>query len=200
MKKAIIIAAPSGAGKGTLAAHLAEVFSIETSISATTRAPRVNNGVLEQDGIEYHFLAPDTFEQSVKEGKFLEWEEVYPGKRYGTLAETVEEIWRRKKGVLFDIEVKGAAALRKAIPVRYPDAEVLSIFIDVPSMEALETRLRGRGKYKEEDIIDRLDRAPMELAQKHLFDAVIMNDNLDQAKKDIVAVAGPFLERNSEAA
>ncbi|AXJ02185.1 guanylate kinase [Cyclonatronum proteinivorum] len=177
----VVITAPSGAGKTTLAKKLlAEYDQLVFSVSATTRAPRAN----EVHGRDYHFLDRETFDQHIEQGDFLEWEEFYNGSRYGTLRSDVEHHIKNGYFVLFDVEVKGALNLKNV----YGDA-CLSVFIKPPSTEVLESRLRSRGTESEETLRLRLDRAKMELQQAGHFDAIVVNDDFDlayAAVKDLI--------------
>jgi len=176
--KFLVIAAPSGAGKGTLIKHLLDVFPwLELSISATTRQ-EIRPG--EQDGVHYHFLSPEKFQEKIDNDEFLEWEEFYGGKRYGTLKSEVDRISNKGHVALFELEVKGALNLKKM----YGDRAEL-VFVRVPSLEVLEKRLRARGTEDETKIAYRMERAAYEVSLEDQFDHVVLNDNLATAKKDI---------------
>ena len=137
MRKVVIFSAPSGAGKSTIVRHLLQQdLGLAFSISATSRRPRGD----EQDGKEYYFLSEAAFQEQVDRGAFLEWEEVYPGCRYGTLRSEVERIWAEGKSVLFDIDVIGGLNLKKIF-----GRQALAVFIEPPSVEILYERLVGRG-------------------------------------------------------
>ncbi|MFN3940171.1 MAG: guanylate kinase [Chitinophagales bacterium] len=171
--KLIIITAPSGAGKTTIVKHLlAHIPSLRFSVSATTRSPRAN----EADGIDYYFISETDFKKHIAANHFLEWEEVYPGRFYGTLQSEVERLWSQGMHVVFDIDVIGAIHLQE----KYP-AESLSLFIAPPSLEILEQRLMLRKTESPQMLQTRMERAAMELSKKDLFDMVIVNDNLDTA-------------------
>ncbi len=177
--KLIVISAPSGAGKTTLCARLLkEVDSLALSVSSTTRAPRGS----EKEGVEYHFLSKAQFEEKIKLGHFAEHALVH-GNFYGTSRDAIEKNWKLGKNVLLDIDVQGAASLRKA----YPDRTVL-IFISPPSLTALEARLRSRATDSEETIQRRLKNAETEMAHLLHFDHVIINDDLDRAYRELHAL------------
>jgi guanylate kinase len=183
--KIIIITAPSGSGKTSIARHLLEVFpAVEFSISATTRAPRGN----EVNGREYYFLSTEDFEQKIRTGAFLEWEMVYKGKYYGTLQSEIERMWMQDKIPLLDIDVHGAMHVQKLFPGR-----CLSIFIEAPSFEALKERLVNRGTETPESLEARLAKAAHEKQYKDSFDAVIVNDVLERAQKDAETLVKDFI-------
>lgn len=183
--KIIILTAPSGSGKTTLANMLMKEFPrILFSVSATTRKPREN----EVQGVNYYFLSPEEFDVRVRKGEFLEHETFYNGTRYGTLKSDVEKKLKNGYFVLLDIEVNGA----KNIKDQFGD-ECLSIFVKPPSIQVLESRLRNRGTESEESLRTRLERVQMELAQADLFDALIINDELDNAYKQLKLIVEPFL-------
>ncbi|MEQ8706677.1 MAG: guanylate kinase [Phaeodactylibacter sp.] len=173
MSKLFLFAAPSGAGKTTIVRHLLNHYEdLSFSISATTRPKRPH----ETDGKDYYFLAPDTFKTLVKNGGFVEWEEVYEGLFYGTLKREVERLWGEGKHIVFDIDVKGAVNIKQA----YPN-EAIAIFVKPPSMDALRNRLTARGTEDEANLKKRLDRAEEELSYESRFDIVLVNDNLQEA-------------------
>ena len=185
--KLIVLTAPSGAGKTTLARHLlGAVPGLRFSVSATTRAPRAG----ERDGIDYFFLPLDVFHQRLDAGHFLEHEEVYPGRFYGTLRPELEAMAAAPDvaAVVLDVDVKGALNV-KAL---YGDA-ARTLFIAPPSLEALGERLRARGSEGEDAIRVRLGRAEMELATADRFDRVIVNDDLDRAADELVREVQAFL-------
>jgi guanylate kinase len=175
--KVIILVAPSGSGKTTLARRLFEEFdNIKFSVSATTRPPRVD----EEDGKHYYFLSDADFEQKVAAGEFLEWEEFYGGKKYGTLRSEVDKKLNSGYFVLLDIEVNGAVNIKNI----YGD-ESLALFIQPPSIEVLKQRLINRGTEDEETLALRLQRAKKELTYADRFDQVIINDNLESAYNEV---------------
>jgi len=169
--KLIVFSAPSGSGKTTIVRALLErpSLNLDFSISATSRAPRGK----EIYGKDYYFLSTEDFEQAIKKGEFLEWEEVYPGQYYGTLKSEVDRLRDQGKNVVFDIDVKGGMSVKKAF-----GPEVLAIFVQPPSVEVLAQRLKGRGTESEDKIQLRLDKAQKELAFAPSFDHVLVNDEL----------------------
>ncbi len=174
----LVIAAPSGAGKGTLIKYLLQEFPwLALSVSATTRQ-EIRPG--EIDGEHYHFVSPEEFQKKINNNEFIEWEEFYGGKRYGTLKSEVQRIQNQNKVPLFELEVKGALRLKDIY-----GKQAHLVFIKVPSLEVLEKRLRDRGTEDETKIKYRMERATYEIRQEDKFDYSIMNDDLDRAKKDI---------------
>lgn len=183
--KVIVITAPSGAGKTTIAKRLLqETQKLVFSVSATTRAPRTG----EVHGKDYYFLDRKMFEDYIKEGRFIEHEEFYNGSLYGTLRSDVEN--QRKKGyfVLFDVEVKGAISLKNVY-----GAECMSLFIKPPDLQTLEQRLRSRGTESEETLKLRLQRAKMELSKSGQFDHVVVNDDFDTAYNQVSTLVNDFM-------
>lgn len=186
MNKLIIFSAPSGSGKTTLVRHLLDQgFDLAFSVSCTSRAPRGT----EQDGVEYYFLTPEEFRQRIDNDEFLEYEEVYPGKYYGTLKSEVERLSNQGHTVVFDVDVKGGINIK-----RYYGDRALSVFVQPPSIEELSRRLHGRGTDSEEVIQQRLSKAAYELTFAPEFDRIIVNDDLDVAKTETVRVVTEFLE------
>lgn len=174
--KVIVITAPSGAGKTTIVQHLLKKYDfLDFSVSATNREKRKG----EKDGVDYYFMDTKTFKRKIKNGEFLEWEEVYPGKFYGTLISEVEDAWAREKHVIFDIEVKGAGNIKKQYPKKS-----LAIFIRPPSVKSLEDRLTKRKTETENSLKKRLDRAKMEMTFEKKFDKVLINDLLEVALEE----------------
>ena len=177
MNKVIIFSAPSGSGKTTLVKYALEIFpELEFSISCTTRQPRGN----EIHTIDYHFISPEEFRQKISEDAFVEYEEVYTDKYYGTLKSEVEKIWNNQKVVIFDVDVKGGISLKK-----YFKHQALSIFIEPPSIEELERRLINRNTDDAETIKTRVEKAEEEMSYAKDFDVIVINENLDQAKGEI---------------
>jgi guanylate kinase len=173
-----VLSAPSGAGKSTLVARLRQEFpEIAYSVSYTTRAPRGQ----EQDGTDYHFVSRERFLAMREAGEFAEWAEVH-GNFYGTAKGPVLDLLAQGRDVLFDIDVQGAAQLRKAFP-----AAVL-VFILPPSLAELERRLRGRGTDAAEVIAKRLANARAEVAAAADFDYLVVNDDLERACDELRAV------------
>ena len=187
----IVLTAPSGAGKTTLARRVMEaVPGLVFSVSATTRPPRDT----ERDGVDYHFLTPDAFQRRLAAGDFLEHEEVYPGRFYGTLRPELEALARAPttRAVVLDVDVKGAATVK-----RLYGADALTMFIQPPSMEALAARLRTRGTESEDRIAIRLERAAMEMAAAPQFDCVVVNDDLSVAVAEAIRHVEAFLFREA---
>lgn len=173
----VVLAAPSGAGKTTIAqALVAEREDVGFSVSATTRPPRAG----ERDGHDYHFLTRDEFDRRVRAGEFLEWAE-YAGNRYGTLRAEVDRIRQAGRHVLLDIEIQGAEQVRRAYP--WPDS--VAIFLLPPSGPELIRRLRGRGTESNLTMWRRLERARAELSVAPTFDVVVVNEDLARAVVDV---------------
>jgi guanylate kinase len=170
-----VITGPSGVGKGTLIRALRErVPELELAVSATTRAPRPG----EQDGVDYHFLSDDEFEDRVNNGAFVEHAR-YSGRRYGTLREELERRGAGATPVLLEIEVQGARQVREAMP------DAVQVFIAPPSEEALRTRLVGRGTDPPEQVAARLETAREELGAQGEFGHVVVNDRLEEAVAEL---------------
>jgi guanylate kinase len=183
--KIIILVAPSGSGKTTMAERLLRDFEeIRFSVSATTRSPRKD----EIHGTDYYFLSEEAFQQKVNSGEFLEWEEFYNGIRYGTLKSDVNRIRNNGFTVLLDIEVLGATNIKKIYGV-----EALAIFLKTPSLDVLRQRLKARGTETEESLNARLERAKEELKYEDRFDVTIVNDNLETAYSELKNVVGNFI-------
>ncbi|SMO56377.1 guanylate kinase [Fodinibius sediminis] len=184
--KVIVIVAPSGAGKTTLAKRLLEEYpSIRFSISATTRPPRKD----EVDGEDYYFLTDQEFDRKIENHDFLEWER-YSSYRYGTLRSEVDKLVESGYFPLLDIEVNGALNVQKI----YGSAAV-SIFIEPPSMEVLQERLQKRGSETTDSVEKRMERAEMEMQYAHHFDHTVVNDDLDTAYVQIQAIVEPFINK-----
>lgn len=184
--KLVIFSAPSGAGKSTLVNYLLPQFpQLSFSISATSRAPRGQ----EEHGKDYYFLSSEEFKVRIAQDELLEWEEVYSGTYYGTLRTEVERIWSEGKVVVFDIDVVGALNLKKQFGDR-----ALALFVQAPSVEILEQRLRGRGTDSEEKIQQRVAKATIEMARAPEFDKVVVNDDLNTAKAEALTILKDFLE------
>ena len=180
MARLTLITGPSGVGKGTLVSRLLQRHpDIWLSVSATTRAPRAG----EVDGESYVFLSREQFERQVAEGGFLEWAE-FAGNLYGTPRAPVEAQLAAGRPVLLEIELEGARQVRRSFPAG------LQLFIQPPSFAELERRIRGRGTDSEAAIARRLERARVELAAAHEFDAVLVNGELDQALAELERLMG----------
>ncbi len=185
-KKVIIFSAPSGAGKSTIVGHLLKKFPfLEFSVSATSRKPRGE----EVDGKHYYFFSTDQFESKIRNGEFVEYEEVYAGSYYGTLKSEVERIWDKGNIIIFDIDVKGGVNLK-----RLYGANAMAIFIQPPSIEELRKRLIGRGTDSAEAIERRVAKAAEELTYAGKFDKIIVNDSLDVALKEAEDMVAAFYE------
>ena len=182
-----IFSAPSGSGKSTIVQHLIKQdLGLAFSISATSREPRAD----EQNGREYYFISTEEFRQRTKQGEFIEWEEVYPGKYYGTLRSEVERIWETGRHAIFDIDVMGGLNLKKQYGQR-----ACAIFVKPPSLEELEIRLRNRGTENEESIRERITKAKHELHFASGFDHILVNDQLETALKEAELLVKNFLAR-----
>jgi len=187
--KLIIVTAPSGSGKTTIVRHLMQTFSqLAFSVSATTRPIRD----YEVDGKDYHFLDNETFFKCIEEGKFVEWEEVYEGRYYGTLKSEVDRIMAAGQIPVFDIEVIGA----QDIQTIYPQA--FSIFVQPPSIAELKRRLLGRKTEDEESLKKRLDRAVEELKLANKFDQILVNDQLEVALVEADIIVALYLGMTEE--
>jgi guanylate kinase len=184
--KVIIFSAPSGAGKTTLVKHLlAQDLNLAFSVSACSREKRPN----EVDGKDYYFLSKDEFRNKIEKNEFLEWEEVYDGNFYGTLKAEIERIWKSGKHVIFDVDVVGGINLKN-----YFKDKALAIYVEAPSIEVLEKRLRTRKTETEETIRKRIGKAVMEVKYKKDFDRTIVNDDLSIAKEQAVKEVANFLK------
>ena len=184
--KAIIFSAPSGSGKTSLVKHLMQqVPDLGFSISACTRDKR---GRHEVHGRDYYFLSIDEFKQKIDQDAFVEWEEVYAGNFYGTLKEEVHRIWKEGKAVIFDVDVKGGLALKK-----YFGEQALAIFVKVPSLEVLESRLNDRGTESEESLSRRIYKAKFEMTFEAQFDVTVLNDDFAKSSAETVDLVNTFL-------
>ena len=178
MARVFVITGPSGVGKGTLIRGLMErIPELELSVSATTRQPRPG----ERDGADYHFLGAEEFERRVQEGDFVEHAD-YAGRRYGTLRSELDRRVAAGVPVVLEIEVQGARQVREAMP------EAVQVFIAPPSLEALRTRLVGRGTDDAEEVARRLEVAESELEAQPEFGHVVVNDRLEDALAQLVAI------------
>ena len=185
--KMLIVSAPSGSGKSTIVQWLMNEhpeLKLYFSISCTSRAPRGT----ERDGVEYFFLTPEEFKAKIANNEFLEYEEVYEDRFYGTLKQQVERQREAGQNVVFDVDVKGGINIKK-----YYGDEALSLFIQPPSVEELRKRLVGRGTDTAEAIEQRLDKAEYELTFASQFDNIIVNDDLEKAKQETLRVVMDFL-------
>lgn len=186
MAKLVIFSAPSGSGKSTIINYLlTQNLNLAFSISATSRPPRGT----ERDGVEYFFLTPEEFRRRIADDEFLEYEEVYHDRFYGTLKAQVEKQLADGQNVVFDVDVVGGCNIKKF----YGD-RALSVFIQPPSVEELRRRLVGRGTDTPEVIEDRVAKAQYELSFAPKFDKVIVNDDLEKAKAEALEVITQFLQ------
>jgi guanylate kinase len=178
--RVVVLSGPSAVGKSTLVRCLRErIADLHFSVSATTRAPRPG----EVDGVDYHFVTPDRFQQLIDDGALLEWAEIHGGlHRSGTVADPVREAVTAGHPVLIEVDLAGARAIKRAMP------EVLTVFLAPPNWEALEARLAGRGTETPEVIERRLATARTELAAQDDFDEVVVNRRLETACSELVSL------------
>lgn len=189
-EKVIIFSAPSGAGKTTIVKSiLAEFPSLEFSVSATSRTPREG----ETHGKDYYFLSADNFREKIQNLEFLEWEEVYANSFYGTLKSEPERIWEKGNQVIFDVDVMGGINIKKLFTQK-----ALSIFVMPPSLEILEQRLINRGTETPESLKKRLDKAAHEMSFANEFDKIVINDHLETAIAETIALIKEFLDKDIE--
>ena len=180
-----MVSAPSGSGKSTLVhALLKQNLPLAFSISATSRSPRGK----EKDGVDYHFLTPEAFQKKIAENAFVEYEEVYPDKFYGTLREELQNKWSTGQHIIFDIDVVGGINIKSQYP-----KDTLSIFVQAPNLKVLEERLRSRATEDEALIQERLAKAQLEMESSTEFDVVIVNEDLEKAKKEIYKRVKAFI-------
>ena len=186
MNKIIIITAPSGAGKSSIAHYLLNKYpqQLAFSVSAATRAPRGK----EKDGVDYYFMQVGEFQNKIEANEFIEWEMVYEGKYYGTLKSEMQRIWQENKTPILDIDIKGAMHIQKQFP-----KNSFSIFIEPPSVEELKRRLSSRGTESLESLQTRLNKAVFELSFKQQFNQIIINDKLEDACSEAEAAVKNFL-------
>lgn len=185
----IIFSAPSGSGKSTIVQWLMKEhpeLKLYFSISCTSRAPRGT----EQNGVEYFFLTPEEFKAKIQNDEFLEYEEVYTDRFYGTLKQQVENQRNQGQNVVFDVDVKGGVNIKK-----YYGDEALSLFIQPPSVEELRRRLVGRATDTPEAIEQRLAKAEYEMTFAPQFDSIVINDNLEEAKEQTLELISSFLNQ-----
>lgn len=185
--KVIIVSAPSGAGKTSIVKHVLNFLpELRFSTSATTRTMRKG----EVNGKDYHFLSVDDFKKGIRRNDFLEWEEVYANQFYGTLKSEIQRIWDEGKTVIFDVDVKGGLNIKK-----YFGDNALAIFVEPPTVQELENRLRNRGTETEESLRKRVEKAEYELSFAPQFDKIILNDNLDDAREEMLQTIREFLDK-----
>lgn len=184
--KSIIVSAPSGAGKTTIVRHLLGCnLGLDFSVSATSRPKREH----ERDGHDYFFLTAEEFRARIAQDAFLEWEEVYPGRYYGTLRSEIERIWRAGHHPIFDVDVVGGLRLKEIFGDR-----ALSLFVSPPTIAALEQRLLLRGTETPESIQVRMGKAAHELTYTVHYDLVVINDDMRQACEEACEAVSGFLE------
>lgn len=187
MGKLIIFSAPSGSGKSTIINYLlTQNLNLAFSISATSRPPRGT----EQNGVEYFFLTPEEFKQRIQQDEFLEYEEVYKDRFYGTLKAQVEQQLEAGQNVVFDVDVKGGCRIKS-----YYGDRALSMFIQPPSIDELRRRLIGRNTDSAEVIEDRIARAEYELSFAPKFDTIVVNDDLEKAQAEALKKLKAFLDK-----
>ena len=187
--KMLIVSAPSGSGKSTIVQWLMQEhpeLKLYFSISCTSRAPRGT----EQNGVEYFFISPEEFRDRIAKNEFLEYEEVYHDRFYGTLKSQVEKQLLAGQNVVFDVDVKGGVNIKK-----HYGHEALSLFIQPPSVAELRKRLEGRGTDSAEAIEERLAKAEYEMTFAPQFDHVIVNDDLQTAKQETLSIVTDFLSQ-----
>lgn len=185
--KCIIFSAPSGAGKTTIVRALVNKPSLrlEFSVSACSREPRPN----EVNGKDYYFLGIEGFKQQIEQDAFVEWEEVYTDHFYGTLRSEIEQIWENGHTVIFDVDVIGGLNLK-----RFFGENALAVFVQPPSYDELEKRLRYRSTETEEKIQQRMAKAKAELAKANEFDVVLVNDTLEHAIDKATELVHNFIQ------
>ena len=186
--RAIIFSAPSGAGKTTLVRHLLGIESLALSFSISATSRPIRGG--EVDGKDYYFLSDLEFEEKIQMGAFLEWEEVYAGAKDGTLISEVERIWKNNKTVIFDVDVVGGLRLKSI----FQDS-ALCVFVQPPSVDALHQRLVARSTETEEKIQQRVAKAEKEMAFANQFDTILVNIDLEIAKKEAEILVSDFIKK-----
>ena len=186
----IVFSAPSGSGKTTIVKHLLEQkdLNLEFSVSVTSRKPRGD----EEHGENYYFISLKDFKNHIKNGDFLEWEEVYRDNFYGTLNKEIERIWNMGKNVIFDIDVVGGLRIKKKFPDR-----TLAVFVKPPSVDELKIRLKKRKTESDEKIAMRIAKASIEMATAPQFDFIIENHDLENAFKEAHDLVEDFIAENS---
>jgi guanylate kinase len=183
--KALIFSAPSGAGKSTVVNHLMETFpQLDFSVTATTRPRRGT----EENGKEYYFISKDEFRDLIAKDAFVEWEEVYKDRYYGTLKLELERIWNGNKIAVFDVDVKGGINLKKKF-----GKSALSVFIAPPSLGVLEERLRKRGTDSDKAIAERVAKASVEMQDAPRFDVILVNDKLEDTLDRATEIVAAFI-------
>ncbi len=187
--KVIIFSAPSGAGKTTVVKHILQLFSnLEFSISATTRPCREN----ETDGKDYFFMSEKVFRKRIASKDFIEYEEVYPGRYYGTLRSEIERIWQKGSHVVFDVDVKGGVNIKKIFKDK-----ALSVFVSPPDISTLEERLKNRGTETPETLAIRVSKAKEEMTFAPQFDIILKNDKLEETLVKAENIVSDFINKKS---
>jgi guanylate kinase len=185
--KLIIFSAPSGSGKTTIVKHLLNLnLNLEFSISATSRMMRIN----EEHGKDYYFLSAKEFRKKIEKEEFVEWEEVYKDTFYGTLSSELERIWKKGNHVVFDVDVIGGLNLKKKF-----GKDALSVFVQAPSIEELEIRLRQRSSDNDASIKKRLEKAQVEMSYANQFDKILINSSLNLAFDNAEKLVREFLQK-----
>jgi len=184
--KIIIFTAPSGSGKTTIVRHLLESNkNLAFSISACNRQPRAG----EIDKKDYYFLSTEEFKEKIKNNEFVEWEEVYDNRFYGTLHSEIKRLWGEQKHILFDVDVQGALQLKS-----FFKDQALAIFVKVSSLETLQNRLSERGTEDEKSLKKRLEKAQAELAFENKFDKILLNEDLQKTLRTAQKWVDDFLK------
>lgn len=184
--KLIIFSAPSGAGKSTLVHHLLkENLQLEFSVSATSRKPRGT----EQHGVDYYYLSPAEFRERIANNEFIEYEEVYPDLFYGTLRSEIDRISAKRNNIIFDVDVVGGLNIKKQF-----GEQALAVFIAPPDIDELLNRLKNRGTDTPEMIAKRVGKAEFEMTFAPKFDVIIVNDNLEKAKREAETTIRKFIK------
>ncbi len=185
--KLIVISAPSGCGKSTIINSIFDEgnLNLSFSVSATNRAPRQG----EEDGVHYHFMSTERFQEAIEAGEFIEWEEVYPGRYYGTLRSEVDLQLAKGHNIILDIDVKGAVNVKKMY-----GEDACTVFIQPPSVEELRRRLEKRGTDNADTINTRVGRAEYELSFAPQFDARVVNDDLNKAIAETTGIIESFID------
>jgi len=183
--KLIIVSAPSGSGKTSIVRYLLENLpDLRFSVSATSRSPREN----EREGLDYYFLPAEEFREKIDRGEFVEWEEVYKDRYYGTLRSEIERIRESGQHIIFDVDVAGGIRLKKEF-----GSQALSLFIQAPGINELRQRLHKRGTDTAGEIETRLNKAVEELRKAKYFDKILINDILEKARREALEICKAFL-------